>query len=190
MPPSADLLALLEYRMRAIAIGHLALRYTATWDEAPQMKIYFGETQVIEGRATGFTNGAIESAIVHCRALLEFLGLGLGKTATTLRELTAARKPDDEAIELIDRLRRVTVADAVSQYPGSASEAEAALAYVVYLANKGLAHTTAAFTKHDEGTTLLEIAFRGVPALVANRFYIPLGIQPPTYELPGRKRAA
>ena len=37
------------------------------------MKIYFGEMQVIEGKATGFTNGAIESAIIHCRALLEFL---------------------------------------------------------------------------------------------------------------------
>lgn len=175
--------------MRAIAIGHLALRYTSTWDEAPQMKVYFGETQVIEGKATGFTNGSIESAIVHCRALLEFMGLGSGKTATTLRELKAARKPDDEAIELIDGLRRITVADAVSQYPGPSHEAEAALAYVVYLANKGLAHTTAAFPKNDEGTSLLEIAFRGVPVLVANRFYIPLGMQPPTYELPNRKRA-
>ena len=190
MLPSVDLLSLLEYRMRAVAIGHLALRYSSSWDEAPAMKIYFGEMQVIEGKATGFTNGAIESAIIHCRALLEFLGLGaVAGSATTLREL-APRKPDDTGIELIDGLGRVTVADALIQYPGPASEAEAALAYAIYLANKGLAHTTTTFTKHDQGTNLLEIAFRGVPVLVANRFYIPLGIEPPAYQLQGRKRAA
>ena len=190
MPPFVDLLALLEYRLRSVAIGHLALRYTSSWDEAPAMKVYFGDAQVMEGKATGFTNGAIESAIVHCRALLEFLGLGAGASATTLRELQSPRKPDDTGIELIDGLSRVSVADAVSQYPGPSSEAEAALAYVIYLANKGLAHTTTTFTKHDQGTSLLEIAFRGVPTLVVNRFYIPLGIQPPCYELEGRKRAA
>ena len=191
MPPSVDLLSLLEYRMRAVAIGHLALQYASIWDEAPSMKIYFDEMQVIEGTATGFTNGAIESAIIHCRALLEFLGLGVAAgSSATLRELSAARKTDDAGVELLDGLSRVTVADALAQYPGPASEAEAALAYVIYLANKSLAHTTTTFTKHDHGTSLLEIAFRGVPALVANRFYIPLGIEPPNYQLQGRKRAA
>jgi hypothetical protein len=176
--------------MRAVAIGQLALRYTSNWDEAPAMKIYFGEIQVIEGKATGFTNGAIESAIIHCRALLEFLGLGVvAGSATTLRE-DVARKPDDTRIEQIDGLSRVTVADALTQYPGPAEEAEAALAYVIYLANKGLAHTTTTFTKHDQGTRLLDIAFRGVPAIVANRFYVPLGIEPPAYQLQGRERAA
>ena len=82
------------------------------------------------------------------------------------------------------------MADAVSQYPGLASEAEAALAHVIYLANKGLAHTTTNFTKHDQGSSLLEIALRAVLALVVSRFCIPLGIQPPCHELVGRKPAA
>ena len=190
MPPSADLLSLLEYRLRSVAIGRLALQYTSSWDETPAMKVYFGDMQVMEGKATGFTNGAIESAIVHCRALLEFLGIGAGGSATTLREVKSPRKPDDTGIEFISSLSRVSVAEAVAQYPGPATEAEAALGYVIYLANKGLAHTTTAFTKHDRGTILLDIAFRGVPSLVVNRFYIPLGIQPPAYEVHGRKRAA
>lgn len=67
-------------------------------------------------------------------------------------------------------------------------EAESALAYVAYLANKGLAHTTSSFTKHDSGAVLLEIAFRGIPVLVVNNFYLPLGIQPPSYELQSRPR--
>ena len=190
MPPSADLLAFLEYRLRAVAIGHLALRYVLAWDEVPEMQIQFGDKQVMEGRATGFTNGAIESAIIHCRALLEFVGLGAGGTPTTLRELKGPRKQDDIGIEQIDSLRAVTVGEASAYYPGAAKDAESALAYVIYLANKGLAHTSTSFTKHDEGTSLLEIAFRGVPAIVINRFYVPLGIQPPAYQIRGRERAA
>lgn len=184
-----ELAALIEYRMRAVSIGHLALRYSMEWDQVPPMAIYFNDKQVIEGTATGFTNCAIEAAIVHCRALLEFAGLA-GSTSTKLRELQSDRRADDEAIEKYPGLRKVTIAEATAYYPGAAVEAESALAYVIYLANKGLAHTTSTFTKHDEGTRLLEIAFRGVPSLISNRFYVASGIRPPEYEVGGRARAA
>ena len=74
-------------------------------------------------------------------------------------------------------------------YLGAASEAEAAFAHVIYLANKGLAHTTSSFTPHDDGSTLLEVAFRGVLIMIINNFYIPLKIDPPKYELQGRRRS-
>jgi hypothetical protein len=188
MPVAAEVLALLEYRMRAVAMGHLALQYTMEWESAPSLKIYFDELQVMEGRATGFTNGAIESAIMHCRALLEFLGLGAGKTATTLHEIAENRRPDDHGIEQITGLKKVSIAEALAAYPGP--EAEASLAYVIYLANKGLAHTSKSFSKHDQGTRLLEVAFRGVPVLIANKVYIRLGIEPPLYLVRDRKRVA
>lgn len=189
MKPSRELVALIEYRMRAVSIGHLALRYSMTWDHVPSMAIYFNGKQVIEGTATGFTNSAIEAAVVHCRALLEFAGLA-GSTSTELREVQNARRADDEAIENCPGLRKVTIAEAVAYYPGPAAEAESALAYVIYLANKGLAHTTSTFTKHDDGTRLLEIAFRGVPTLISNRFYVASGIRPPKYEVRARAHAA
>jgi hypothetical protein len=153
------------------------------------MAIYFDDKQVIDGTATGFTNSAIEAAIVHSRALLEFAGLA-ASSSTELREIQGARRTDDEAIESYSNLRKVTIAEAAAYYPGAASEAEGALAYVIYLANKGLAHTTSTFTKHNEGTRLLEIAFRGVPMLISNRFFVASGIQPPEYEVRGRARAA
>jgi hypothetical protein len=186
--PARELLSLIEYRMRAVAIGHLALQYTSTWEDVPAIQIYFDGTQVIEGKATAFTNGAIEAAIVHCRALLEFLGLA-GKSQTALAELSARSKPDDQGVEHFGGLNKVSVEAAVRPYPGPKHEAESALAYVIYLANKGLAHTTSSFTKHDQGSQLLEIAFRGVPVLVVNHFYVPLEIQPPEYKLAGRERA-
>lgn len=190
MEPSLELVGLIEYRLRAIAIGHVALRYAMAWDEPPEMTVYFNEKQVIEGKATGFTNGAIEAAIVHCRALLEFAGLAAGMTPTTLSELQGRRRTDDHAIERFQGLRRLTIADVVASYPGSAAEAEAALAYVIHTANKGLAHTTYSFSKHDEGAGLLEIAFRGVPTLICNRFFIARGIAAPEYQMPSRAREA
>ena len=185
--PDAAVLSLLKYRLHAVAIGHLALGYSRSWTRVPKIQILFDDKQVIEGRATAFTNGAIESAIIHCRALLEFLGLG-GSGQSRLRELKS-RKPDDSGIEQFQRLGRLTVQNAVRSYPGSAAEAEAALAYVIYLANKGLAHTTSSFTKQDHGSKLVDIAFRGVPILLINSFYLPLKLTPPRYQLPGRRRA-
>lgn len=152
------------------------------------MTVSFNETQVFEGKATGFTNAAIEAAIVHSRAMLEFMGLGCGKDCTSLRENTN-RKKDDHGIELIDGLLVVTIADIRSTYAGDGREAEAALAYVIYLANKGLAHTTSCFSKHDQGSSLLDIAFREVPKLLCKYFYTPLGIDPPKYQVQGRKPA-
>ena len=186
--PSAEVLSLLEYRMHAIAIGHFALKHSYAWDKTPSIEIFFDGKQVIEGKATAFTNGAIEAAIVHSRALLEFLGIG-GNGQAKLRELSGARQPNDVGIEQFPKLARLSVQNAVRSYPGTPTEAEAALAYVIHLANKGLAHTKSSFTKHDQGFSLLEIAFRGVPILVINNFYVPLQIEPPKYELQGRKRA-
>ncbi|MBY0241776.1 MAG: hypothetical protein K2X55_20930 [Burkholderiaceae bacterium] len=156
-----------------------------TWETPPSLEVFFDGKQVVEGKATGFTNGAIEAAIVHCRALLEFLGLG-GKSQTKLSERKARAKEDDIGIEHFSGLSMLSIEKVASSYPGTRSEAEGALAYVAYLANKGLAHTTSSFTKHDSGSELLEIAFRGIPVLVVNNFYVPLGIQPPAYELQSR----
>lgn len=84
-------------------------------------------------------------------------------------------------------LNKVSVEAAVRPYPGPKHEAEGAR--LCHLSGKGLARTTSPLTKHDQGSHLLEIAFRGVPVLMVNNFYVPLGIQPPEYRIMGRKRA-
>jgi hypothetical protein len=184
--PTPELLSFLEHRLNAIAIGHLALRYVMEWDTVPSIEIYFDGKQVVEGKATAFTNGAIEAAIIHSRGLLEFLGLKIdGQAKLTQVE---NRKTDDYGIEKFTGLSKLSVAEAVRPYSGSNDEAERALVHVIYLANKGLAHNTSLFTnKNAAGVKLLEIAFRGVPKLAVNYFYLPLGIEAPTYEFPGRK---
>ncbi|RFP77088.1 hypothetical protein SOM08_20220 [Hydrogenophaga sp. SNF1] len=169
--------------MHAIAIAHVALKYASTWETPPPTKVFFGERQVLEGKATAFTNGAIEAGIVHSRALLEFMGLkGAGPSTLAVR-LNA--KKDDVVIENTG-LPKLSVESAVRMYAGPPAEAESALAHVIFVANKGLAHTTSAFDRSTGAAHLLEIAFRGIPKLVVEHFYKPLGLKEPTYEITSR----
>ena len=93
-------------------------------------------------------------------------------------------------VEQFAGLSMLTKDKALAAYPGEQSEAEAALALIFHSANKGLAHTTASFKLHSGDARLLEIAFRGVPTLLVNGFYVPLEITPPSYELSSRPRVA
>jgi len=183
---------LIEFRMHSIAIGHLAIRYTLGWSSAPPIRIFFGDKQVIEGLATAFTNPAIESALIHCRALLEFLGLS-AKDEKTLQQRKGSRK-DDIVIEKFSgkngALSKVDPKKALQSYQGSIIEAEEALAYVLHTTNKALAHSTHGFSKSEEASKLLEIAFRGIPILMVNNFYNKMGLKAPSYELNSRTRHA
>jgi ribosomal protein S18 acetylase RimI-like enzyme len=66
---------ILPYRMYAVATLHRALQLRAKWSDAPSMTIFVDGKLEIEGNFDGFANPAIEAGLVHCRALLEFLGL-------------------------------------------------------------------------------------------------------------------
>jgi hypothetical protein len=65
----------IPHRMNAVALLNLALRYVMKWDSPRKLEIYFDEKLSIRGLSTAFTNPAIEAGVVHCRALLEFIGL-------------------------------------------------------------------------------------------------------------------
>lgn len=185
-------LDLLRYRMESVEIGHVALSHTLIWDSVPSIKIYFDDLQVIEGNARTFTNPAIEAALVHCRALLEFLGLS-AKDEKSLTQRKSARN-DDIVIEHFSgpthQLQKITVTEATAPYSGDPAEAEHAFAYVLHTTNKGLAHTTSGFSKSDNASHLLEIAFRGVRTLMVNYFYNRLCIDPPDCEIKSRRRDA
>lgn len=172
-------------------MGHLALRHAMSWEKVPEMRVCFDDRLVIEGLATGFTNGAIEAAVIHARAILEFLGLKAVKGShTEITEREARRSHDDLGVEQFSGASKLTREAALFAYPGPSAEAESALATVFYAANKGLAHATASFDRDSSQSHLLEIALRGVPVLLFNAFYRPLGLAQPSYELPFRLRNA
>ena len=179
---------LLPYRMTAVETLNLAIHLQMRWDRPP-MTIHVNDKLVVEGNLNAFTNPAIEAGLVHCRALLEFLGLCMTKDAR-LANLT--RRPSDIGIEHFSNangpLSMVTPDDAVKRYKGGREEAEKALISVFQITNKGLAHVTKDLVDNPEHGTLIEIASRGVPSLVISHLYTPLGLPAPNYKLPRRFR--
>lgn len=180
---------ILPYRMHAVSIFNYALRLRTKWTDAPSMTIHVDGKQIMEGNLNAFTNPAIEAGLVHCRALLEFLGLCDRKgILSNIRD----RRNGDIGIESFSNtsgpLLMVTPDAALQKYKGERNDAEKALLAVFHIANKGLAHTTQDLTDHPEHGELLEIASRGIPSLVVSYLYTPLGIAAPDYKITSRPR--
>ena len=169
---------ILRYRFNAIQVGLLVLEKQSHWFEnESKVCIFVGGKLDTEATITTLTNSAIEAAIIHSRVLLDFLGLKVNKN----RLVQAHRNKnhsDDLFIEheVFGSLKVVTPEEAVNTYHGPLEEA---LAYIIHLANKGLAHSTINFEANNDDFRLLDIAFRGVVKLMENRFYIPLGLETP-----------
>jgi len=183
---------ILPYRLTAVEILGLALRYHLLWETPVPMQIFFDGKLSIEGLSTGFTNPSIEAGIMHCRALLEFIGLGADKADHTRLSQRMQRRGDDVGIEQFSNaagpLPPVTPAQAVGPYGGPPGEAERALARVIHVANKGLAHSTVALVPDADDLRLIEIASRGIRTLLVNHFYVPLKLQPPPDHITARQR--
>jgi hypothetical protein len=165
----------------------LVLRLRATWDAPQTMKVYFADRLRFTGSSSAFTNPVIEAEVIHCRALLEFLGLKVDTQDSGKLAARVAKKADDWVIEDFSRsdgspLIKVTPEQAISRYPNRA-EAEQALAGVLHTANKGLAHFTAGLNSDATEARLLEIASRGVHALVVSHFHTPLGLPEPSVNI-------
>ncbi|TAL71661.1 MAG: hypothetical protein EPN56_08745 [Rhodanobacter sp.] len=180
---------LVPYRLTAVSTMAVALTYAADWDAPRRMEIYFDGKLSVEGSSNAFVSMAVESGLMHCRALLEFLGLSAKNGKLTNVQ---SRRPDDVGIESFSNsagpLKRVTPAVAISHYSGPASEAEKALLSVFHVSNKGFAHFTAGFNPSSVGHDALEIASRGVPSLVISHLYTPLGLPAPDFQIKGRPR--
>lgn len=175
----------IPYRLQALDAVNLAIHLKNTWDAPRTMKIYFDEKLCIVGNSSAYMNPVVESGLIHCRALLDFLGLKVDpKDSTKLigRNRKQAQK-DDLMIEhfanSLGSLPMVTPEEAISRYQGPKSEAETALASVLHTANKGLAHITSGLEFSATDVQHLEIASRGVRALMQTHFYTPLGLLPP-----------
>ncbi len=181
---------LLPYRMQAVNTLNLAIRMRLTWPETPPMCIHVNGKLVVEGNLNAFTNPVIEAGLVHCRALLEFLGLCMtpnGKLGNISK-----RRGSDIGIEHFKtsngHLATVRPDQALNRYEGGREEAENALVAVFQITNKGLAHVTEKLIKNPKHERLVEIASRGVPSLVISHLYTPLGLEPPSYKLASRLR--
>jgi hypothetical protein len=181
---------LIPYRMQAANILKYALGLRARWPEGPPtMTLYVDGKQIMEGNLNAFTNPTIEAGLVHCRALLEFLGLRSKKGTLCNIE---KRRGSDVGIEHFKNadghLKMIDPETALKRYNGGRTEAEKTLLTVFHIANKGVAHITQYLKEHPEHAKLVEIASRGIPSLVVSYLYTPLGIPAPEYQITSRPR--
>src|SRR5215207_2941710 len=114
--------------MQAVDTLNYALRLQSSWSTAPWMTMHVDGKQVMEGNLNAFTNPAIEAGLIHCRALLEFLGLCDRDGQLSNRK---RRNPGDVGIEHFGNadgpLKMVKPETALSKYDGGREEAEKAL---------------------------------------------------------------
>lgn len=176
--------SVIPYRMKAIDTFRIALRYVLVWHEPKPMEMYFDGRLCVRGLSTAWTNPVVESGIMHCRACLEFLGLRECSGQGLKLAVRNRKRADDYGVEDYD-LPLLTIDQALAPYAGTKEEAERALASVIHCANKGVAHMTANQLVVEDDLRLYEIAARGVPALLANHLYIPLGRPVPDYKIAG-----
>ena len=182
---------IIPYRMKAVDTLNLATRYQMKWpDHPPPLEIHVDGKLQVEGNLYTFINPAIEAGLVHCRALLEFLGLTANKSDRIAN--INGRRPSDIGIEHFSNasghLSKVNPDTALSRYPGGKTEAENALLAVFQITNKGIAHVTEDIQDNPDHGRLIEIASRGVPSLVISYLYTPLGLPAPDYKLTHRMR--
>jgi len=181
---------LIPNSLTAVSALALALKYRMAWDVPKRMEIYFDGKLSVEGNSNAFVNTAIEAGLIHCRALLEFLGL-CAQDGHLVNIKLPRHWQDDVGIESFSNssgpLALVTPTVAVSHYAGPASEAERALLAVFHATNKGIAHFTTGFNAALVDGGAIEVASRGVHALVISHLYTPLGLSAPDFEIKGRR---
>lgn len=173
----------IPYRLQAVGALALAWKWWSTSDGPKQAQVYFDGQLAIEGNSGAILNPILDAGFVHARALLEFLGLCVknGKLSNIQN-----RRPDDIGIENFTAsgqpLSLVTPAGAISTYTGSPEDAEQALLSVFHIANKGFAHFSWGLSKGSFSKSNIATACEGIPILVINSLYVPLGLPPPEYE--------
>ncbi|GAB2547860.1 hypothetical protein [Rhodanobacter koreensis] len=170
----------IPYRLQAI--DTMLWAYNKLYDlSSPRiMEVVVNGEVILRGDASAILNPMIEVGFVHARSLLEFLGLAAKQGKLVAK---GNRLPDDIAIEHYSvngvTLEMVAPSSALDDYKGGKRErGERALLAIFELTNKGLAHLSSEFP--DGYTSVdLEIACKGIRALIGNHLYAKLGMQMP-----------
>lgn len=143
----------------------------------------------LNGNVAAITNPMIEVGFIHARALLEFLGL----TATREGKLSviSERRPGDIAVENFSTsnviLSKASPESVAAAYAGPREEAEESLVAIFQMSNRWLAHITDGVLSKEWNDMHVDIALRGVPMLIRNHLYAPLGLNLPCASPPSKR---
>ena len=182
---------LIPYRMYAIDCLNWVARNYHKWDSSQETTVFVNGEKIITGNPNLFINPIIEVGVIHCRSLLNFLGLTTDKEKCHLKVKESARLTDIVISNFSignKPLPKVTVEEALSPYKGNKPEAEAALVSVIEKSDTFVAHITTGPKMNREDLNYVEIASREVPALLCQYFYNRLGLDHPDYKVKHERR--
>ena len=177
---------IVPHRLGMIEIMLFALTEMRQTVEPKKILVYVDDKPCFKGLETAFTNQAIEAGIINCRAMLEFLGLRLKKDNPAELETRPKSNYDDDmhienfmkdgvSLEKVtpEKVKRLSITDP--------EKGVKAIARLLHISNKEVAHPTLGRKSEDDGTDieLIEIGAKGVRALTVSYFYTPLGLVPP-----------
>ncbi|MEH6638662.1 MAG: hypothetical protein V7717_05270 [Porticoccaceae bacterium] len=176
--------SIIPHRLDMVDILHHALTEMTFDDGAKPLEIYVEGKLKMRGNTNAYSTSAIEAGIINARALLEFLGLKVDPhDSTKLKERNGWRRDDDLFIEDFkaedEHLVKITIDDVKAHYPGPEEEAEGALARIIHIGHKEIAHPTLGRENSDDDYAMLEIAARGIRALTVSFFFTKLGVPAP-----------
>src|SRR6266567_8441866 len=139
-------------------------------------ELWIGECLNLDEDRPLWFNPVIESGLIYCRVLLEFLGITRDRETNVLKqtkfkERSVKRYNDDVCITDFG-LSKITVEQAVSGFSyASADKVTHALCHVIETANKTVAHLTAG-PKLPGTFPLLRLACRVVIDLIWQYLYV------------------
>lgn len=111
---------IIPHRMYAVSMLNYAAQLSMRYEKVPLIEVFVDGKLLIKGNLFAFTNPAIEAGLVHCRALLEFLGLTANKSGRIVN--VSGRRPTDIGIEHFSNARgslpMVTPDAALARYDG------------------------------------------------------------------------
>ena len=166
----------IPYRLQAIKTFQFAWNWVGDSDGQRELHVVMGDRTVIQGNVAALANPMLEIGLIHARALLEFLGLCTvkGRLAQVQN-----RRHGDITIEGYSTLEcplvMVSPSEALAIYEGPREEAESALISIFETANKLVGHITDGAFSQVWTDRHLDIACRGIPALLQAYLYSKLG---------------
>lgn len=177
---------IIPHRLGMIEIMLFALTEMRQTIQPKEMMVYVDGKPCFKGLETAFTNPAIEAGIINCRAMLEFLGVRLKKnSASEIETRPSSNYDDDMHIEDFKKngiaLKKVSPAKVRRLSVTDPEKGVKAIARLLHIGNKEVAHPTCGRIGEDDGTDVefLITGAKGVRALTVSYFYTALGLNPP-----------
>jgi hypothetical protein len=165
----------IPYRLAAIDLCQIVARLLGDGTTAHPIVIQFGSILTIKaGQARVFTNPVVEHGFMSCRAMLEFLGVGLDGSKA---KLAAYRMQKPDTATLKDFTLELLTAEQVETYLAREPMLIDGLIRTIRAAHKAGAHLTTSGERLRPDS--LEAGCRATRTLINHFLYEALGCAPP-----------